>query len=405
MTTAPDWSVEALGDLARVYSGGTPSRATAAYWGGEIPWVTTAEIDQRHIRSSREAITELGLSASAARIAPPGSLLLAMYGQGKTRGKVAILEFAASMNQACAAIEVGPRLDARYLFHFLDSRYAAIRAVSNSGSQDNLSGELVKSIAVSVPAMDEQRAIGRALDDADGLIASLARLIAKKRDIRQGLTQELLTGRTRLSGFTDEWRTVSLGELGTFLKGRGVKRDDVKTKGVPCIRYGELYTTYRNYTASTVSFVEPHVAATALPIRNADVLLAGSGETKEEIGMSVAYIGDDPAVAGGDIIVLRGAGYDPVFLASLLNTPEVASQKARRGQGDAVVHINWRALAAIEVKVPSAAEQTAIARILLDADAEVRAQENRLRSARAIKTGIMQELLTGRTRLPVEVAS
>lgn len=405
MTTPADWRIEFLGDLARVYSGGTPSRSTAGYWGGSVPWVTTAEIDQRRIRSSRATITESGLAASAARIAPAGTLLLAMYGQGKTRGKVAILEIAASMNQACAAIEVGPCLDSRYLAHYLDSRYLAIRAMSNAGSQDNLSGDLVKGIEVIVPPIGEQQAIAAVLDDADQVITMLERLIAKKRDIKQGMMQELLTGRTRLGGFEGAWRTVALGQLGTFLRGRGVKRDEVRASGVPCIRYGELYTTYSDYTASTVSFVEPSVASAALPITNGDVLFAGSGETKEEIGISVAYIGDESAVAGGDIIVLRGTAYHPVYLAALLNTREVANQKTRAGQGDAVVHINWRALAAIEVRVPSFAEQQAIAKVLVDADSEVQALEGRTRTARAVKTGMMQALLTGRTRLPVEAAS
>ena len=159
---------------------------------------------------------------------------------------------------------------------------------------------------VSVPdSSAEQRAIARALSDADLLITELERLIAKKQAIKQGLLQQLLTGRTRLPGFTDSWRIVTLGELGAFYKGRGVKRDDVRPSGVPCIRYGELYTEFGNYTRTTRSFVSPGVAATALPIRPGDLLFAGSGETRAEIGTCVAYVGEAAAVAGGDIVVLR----------------------------------------------------------------------------------------------------
>lgn len=217
--------------------------------------------------------------------------------------------------------------------------------------------------------------------------------------------QELLTGRTRLEGFTDPWRIRRLGDLGTFLKGRGIKRGDVRSSGVPCIRYGELYTTFQNYTDRTASFVARGIADTALPIRRGDILFAGSGETKAEIGMSVAYVGVAPAVAGGDIIVLRGTGYDSVFLATLLNTAHVAAQKARAGQGDAVVHIHARALAELSIPVPEPDEQHAIAQIFLDADANISTLERRLESARAIKQGMMQELLTGRTRLLAEVAA
>jgi type I restriction enzyme S subunit len=299
------------------------------------------------------------------------------------------------------------RLDPRYLAYLLQAKpyWDWVASESMRSGQPGVNAQQIAQLGLDVPAIGAQRAIVDALQGADDLIDSLERMIAKKRDIKQGMQQELLTGRRRLSGFSDAWATMKLSALGEFLRGRGIKRDDVRPSGVPCIRYGELYTTYMDYTASTVSFVGQAAAATALPIRAGDILFAGSGETKEEIGMSVAYIGEKPAVAGGDIIVLRGTKYDPVYLASFLNTPGFANQKARGGQGDAVVHINWRVLADIDVTVPVLPEQKAIAEVLRDADAEIATLERRLKSARAVKTGMMQELLTGRTRLPVEAAS
>jgi type I restriction enzyme, S subunit len=147
--------------------------------------------------------------------------------------------------------------------------------------------------------------------------------------------------------------------------------------------------------------VTPTVATAALQLRQGDLLFAGSGETREEIGTCVAFTGTQRAVAGGDIIVLRAPGVDPIFLASLSNTPRIAAEKARVGQGDAVVHINSRALGAIAVSLPPRDEQDAIAQVLVDADNEVRLLEARLTKAKAIKQGMMQELLTGRTRLCV----
>ena len=250
----------------------------------------------------------------------------------------------------------------------------------------------------------EQSRVADALKDSDDLINSLERLITKKQAIRQGMMQELLTGRTRLPGFNGPWSKTILGSLGTFLKGRGIKRDDVQSTGTGCIRYGELYTTFNNYTNKTLSFVPARVAATALPLRTGDLLFAGSGETRDEIGKCVAYIGATPVVAGGDVIVLRGDQFNPVYLALLANTPAVVTQKARAGQGDAVVHIYSHALAAIEVDMPSRAEQDAVARLILDVDHELALLRKRLSKARSIKQGIMQELLTGRTRLPIQEA-
>jgi len=300
--------------------------------------------------------------------------------------------------------------DMRWLTYYFASEPGARElrslATGTSGSMKNIPKDRVLGLEISVPSGPEQRAIADALRDADDLIATLERLIAKKQAIKQGMMQQLLTGRTRLPGFTDSWRRVKLGELGTFYKGRGIKRDDVCSFGVPCIRYGELYTDFVNYTSSTRSFVSPDVAATALPIHSGDLLFAGSGETRDEIGMCVAYVGEAAAVAGGDTVVLRGNGvFNAVFLAALTNLPTVASQKSRAGQGDAVVHISSRALGDIQVEIPSKIEQDAIAGAIIDADRQLAALERRLEKARAIKTGMMQQLLTGRTRLPVEAKS
>lgn len=263
----------------------------------------------------------------------------------------------------------------------------------------------LNSFTVSLPDEKAQARIVSHLEDADNLIVTLERLITKKQTIKQGMMQQLLTGRTRLPGFTEDWVRTTLGDLGEFLKGRGVKRNDVRPSGVPCIRYGELYTDFIDYTFSTRSFVNQDIASTALPIEAGDLLFAGSGETRAEIGTCVAYMGEAPAVAGGDIIVLRGDAFNPVFVSTLVNSAPVVSQKTRAGQGDAVVHINSNALSTINLMVPSRPEQDAIAGAFMDCDDELRSLRKKLQKTRDIKTGMMQQLLTGRTRLPVEVVS
>ena len=239
------------------------------------------------------------------------------------------------------------------------------------------------------------------LSDVDELIGSLEALIAKKRAIKQAVMQELLTGRTRLPRFAGEWEMRRLGDLGTFTKGRGIMRADLCESGVACVRYGELYTRYANYVVRPVSRIPQRVANNALPIMKGDLLFAGSGETADEIGICVAYVGSEPAFAGGDIIVLRATGQDAVYLAHLLNTPVATRQKSRMAQGDAVFHIRSDHLAAVELHLPPLPEQRAIAAILSDMDAEIAALGRRLDKTRAIKQGMMQQLLTGSIRLPI----
>lgn len=260
---------------------------------------------------------------------------------------------------------------------------------------------------VALPPLPEQRAIAAALSDVDGLMGALDALIEKKRAIKQAAMQQLLTGKTRLPGFSSEWETKRLGDVGVFSKGRGIKRDDVSDGGVPCIRYGELYTRYYNYVTTPVSRIPMTVAQTALPIKTGDLLFAGSGETAEDIGRCAAYLGDEQAYVGGDIIVLTPSGQNSMYLGYLMNCSSVAAQKARLGQGDAVVHISATNLARVEINLPPIDEQRAIATFLSDMDTEIAALERRREKAEQIKQGMMQQLLTGRIRLvePPEAAA
>ena len=208
------------------------------------------------------------------------------------------------------------------------------------------------------------------------------------------------TAKTDMQRFSGEWETKQLKELGQFSKGRGIKRDDVTDEGAPCVRYGELYTQYQDYILKVASRIPQDVAATALPIKKGDLLFAGSGETAEEIGRCAAYLGEEQAYAGGDVIVLTPSGQNSVYLGHLMNFPIVSAQKARLGQGDAVVHIYINNLAQVQIELPPIAEQNAIAEVLSDVDGLLNALEALITKKQAIKQAVMQQLLTGKTRLP-----
>ena len=260
-------------------------------------------------------------------------------------------------------------------------------------------GRSLSAALLARPPLPEQRAIATALSDVDALLDGLGRLIAKKRELKQAALQHLLTGKTRLAGFSGEWEVKRLGDVGTFLKGSGVKKDEAESGGLPCIRYGEIYTHHNDYIRIFKSWISPDVAATATRLRQGDLLFAGSGETKEEIGKCVAFVNDYEAFAGGDIVILRVANADAMFMGYYCNTAPINAQKASMGQGDAVVHISAAALSRIEVTVPSAPEQTTIAAVLADMDTELSALEARRDKTRDLKKAMMQELLTGKTRL------
>lgn len=160
------WEVVRLGDVAKLQSGGTPARDNPEYWnGGYIPWVKTGEITYRVIDTTEEMITREGLANSAAKIFPKGTLLIAMYGQGVTRGRVGLLGIDAATNQACAAIT--PRdeqkVSTQFMYHFLEFHYEDLRQMGHGANQRNLNAALIKGFRLSFPKPDEQAQIVEAL--------------------------------------------------------------------------------------------------------------------------------------------------------------------------------------------------------------------------------------------------
>jgi len=146
-----------LEEIAELFSGGTPARKRPKYWGGDIPWVKTGEISFNTIKDTEERITSIGLKESSARIAPEGSLLLALYGQGVTRGRVAILGIEAAINQACLAILPNQkRIYPNFLFFHLMSQYERIRSLSHGTNQANLNATMIKNLRIPLLPLDIQ---------------------------------------------------------------------------------------------------------------------------------------------------------------------------------------------------------------------------------------------------------
>lgn len=290
-----------------------------------------------------------------------------------------------------------PYLAKQFQAHFVKS-WLLQQAIGTTMA--SLNQKTLRRAKIAYAPLPEQRAIAKALSDVDGLLGGLDRLIAKKRDLKQAAIQQLFTAQTRLPGFHGEWTKTTVGTLGTFLKGAGVKKDEATSGDLPCVRYGEIYTHHHDIVRVFNSHISPSVAAQAMRLRKGDVLFAGSGETKSEIGKAVAFLHDSEAYAGGDIVILRPTATDSAFLGYYLNSTPVQKQKAGRGQGDAVVHISASSLSDIEVRIPSEhAEQTAIAAVLSKMDAELEVLGRRREKTRDLKQAMMQQLLTGQIRL------
>lgn len=189
---APEWEEVLLSDLFDTTSGGTPDRAKKEYWTGTIPWVTTSLVDFNVISKADEFISEAGLENSSAKVFPKGTVLIAMYGQGKTRGKVAMLGIAAATNQACAAILPNDKIDQRFTYVSLCGRYEEMRALSNSGGQENLSQGLIRGLPFRYPKdVEEQSRIVEFFFELDALIVSEVGKLDALKIHKDGLMQKL----------------------------------------------------------------------------------------------------------------------------------------------------------------------------------------------------------------------
>lgn len=303
-------------------------------------------------------------------------------------------------SQDFACYICGPDIYSFYLSILLKSMHAEWKKLMAGSIHNTIYMPVFKALTVDLPPYDEQVAVAAAIFDIEQKVDSLEQLLTKKRQIKQGAMQELLTGKRRLPGFSFPWRSVQLDMLGTFLKGAGIRRHEASSGNLPCVRYGEIYTEHSDYIRNFQSWISPAVASTATKLQRGDLLFAGSGETKKEIGKCVGFLGDSVAYAGGDIVILRpSCDLNTMFMGYMMNMPNIVRQKASKGQGDAVVHISAAALGKVNAELPCATEQTAIAQVLSDMDADITALESRLTKARFLRQAMTQSLLTGRIRL------
>lgn len=257
----------------------------------------------------------------------------------------------------------------------------------------------ISKLLLPIPSLSEQRAIATMLGDADTLLIALTRLIAKKRDLKQAAMQQLLTGQTRLSAFSEEWEVKRLGEVGSFSKGRGLAKKDLRSSGsLPAVPYTAIYTDHDEILqlANVRFFVNGAYGCEV--ISGPHLLVACSSNMLENIGKATAFTGGADIVVGGDILLYKTSA-DVRFLSYLLSTRPHRKRIVCLSQGSTIRHLYASTFQSYALSLPSLPEQTAIAAVLSDMDAEIAALEARLAKTHALKQGMMQELLTGRTRL------
>lgn len=193
--TDSQYPTRTIGELCKIGSGGTPSRERPNYFGGNILWVKTTEVLNEIILDTEEKITELGLNNSSAKIYPAGSLIIAMYGQGATRGRTAKLGVAAATNQACAVLhEFAKEIDPDYLWYYLMSEYDNLRLQASGNNQPNLNAAMIANYIVPIPPLEVQKEIVHYVEKGRLRICQEKEAVAKLAEEAEREVERMILG-------------------------------------------------------------------------------------------------------------------------------------------------------------------------------------------------------------------
>jgi type I restriction enzyme S subunit len=421
------WSIDTLENISKVTSGGTPSKNKSEYWdGGNIPWVRTTEVQNCTIESGniKVYITEDGLNNSSAKLFPIGTILLAMIGQGKTRGQVALLNFEASTNQNCAAIILKKEHHPEYYFNFLLSQYQNIRNLSNSAGQSNLSGGLVKTIKVPVPPLPEQQKIAKILSTWDKAITTTEKLIATSQQQKKALMQQLLTGKKRLVNpetglvFEGDWRKSKTPYKTLPLDWMEVALQDISsfiTKGATPTTYGFHWQESGipflrsecvgkdGFKESGLAYIcnDAHNAMSRSKVYTGDILITITGNVGRVCRLPSNYV---EANINQHIakVTLQTEKVCNDFIYHCLRDTKYQSNFERITTGQAYPQISLVQVRDTLVPMPSLLEQQKIASVLTAADKEIELLQAKLIHLKDEKKALMQQLLTGKRRVKVD---
>lgn len=394
-----EWEIGYFGDVLCTFSAGaTPYRGIPDYYNGKINWISSGELNYNVIYDTIEHISEEALRNTNLCLHAPGTFLMAITGLEATgtRGKCAFVGAPSATNQSCLAINGTNKMDIKYLYWYyrMYGDYLAFK-YSQGTKQQSFTVTIVKNLPITYPKqVIEQHHIASALTSIDNLIASLGKLIEKKKNIKQGAMQQLLTGKTRLKGFTEPWVYRKISEIATTSSG------GTPSRSIPNYYYGGIkwFTTTElkdNYLYDSVE----HITREALNNSSAKmfsantILMAMYGATIGKLGVL-----KEPSTTNQACCAIKCNDIVEIFLFYILlyNRKSIIEKGCGAGQPN----ISQAIVNELSFLVPPCEkEQQAIATILTKMDDEITALEAKRAKYEAIKQGMMQQLLTGKIRL------
>ena len=384
------WSNSKIDDIAVVTSGGTPSRSNLTFWDGNIPWVTTSLVDFNIIQSAEEFITQKGLDNSSAKLFPKNTILMAMYGQGITRGKVAILGIDATTNQACAAIKLQSNYDTQFIFQNLMSRYEEIRDLSNDGGQKNLSAGIIKEIEVNYPEKREQIKIASFLSVVDEKISQLTQKHQLLREYKQGMMQKLFSQQIRFKADDGsefgEWENTVLGDIADIVGGGTPSTNNQAywSGDVVWLTPSEINQKFIGESKRTISELGVQKSsAKKLPI---GTILFTSRATIGEVAIAIAEVTTNQ---GFQSFISNEKTFNEFLYYWIVNNKKSFIERA---SGSTFLEISKSKIQPMEISLPCLEEQTKIANFLFAIDQKIEVVAQQIEQAKTWKKGLLQQM-------------
>ena len=381
-----EWEVKKLREFATIATGSTPPTTDASNYGDEFLFVSPVDLGEtKHVTRTEKKLSKKGFSLS--RRFPKNSVLFVCI--GSTIGKCGVASIELTSNQQINAVLPAPAFSSDFLYYALCAAAPRIKSLAGEQAVPLINKSQFSETLVTLPTLPEQRAIATALSDVDALLGALDRLVAKKRDLKQAAMQQLLTAQTRLPGFSGEWEVAKFGEIAAI---RNVKIVASATPaGTPCVELDGL----SQGTGQLLGTVEASGASSKYAFKSGDILFG-----RLRAYLRKYWLATFDGICSTEIwpLIPRDERLRSAFLHLIVQTEEFV-EAAGVAYGTHMPRSDWSVLRNVQIQLPSPLEQTAIAAVLADMDAEIAALEARRAKTRDLKQAMMQELLTGRTRL------
>ena len=392
-----EWEISKIGELTEIKTGGTPSTKCEKYWkDGDIPWMASGDVNKKIINEVDGRIIKSGLENSAAKLLPKDTVMIALNGQGKTKGTVAYLNIELTCNQSLAGFLPSYNVfNSKYLYYNLQSRYFEIRGLAGDGARNGLNLGLLREILIPIPSIKEQEKIASILSTVDEQIDNVDALIEKNKELKKGLMQTLLTKgightkfkKTEIGEIPEEWDVKKLECVFEIL--------DSMRKPIKASDREKIEGNIPYYGASgVIDWINDYIFDEEL------ILLGEDGENLNSRNSDLAFKISGKTWVNNHAHVFRVINKKECnidFMVYYLEAKDYSIYIA----GSAQPKITQAQCRKFLLPLPEKQEQDKIASILLESDKKIEEYENKKQKLEELKKGLMQELLTGMIRVTV----